>query len=163
MEQLYRAHWGKLCKRLRRVYGDGPPEPEDLAQAAFAKLTEIPNLQDIQNPGAYLFRAAVNNGLNAIDHIKRVRRFVEREFAIASEDSLEKITPSDVLKSKEALREVEAAMALLSGKQRELLVRSRIKGETYAEISASTGWSKADISRQLNDALAKLQAAVEGK
>jgi RNA polymerase sigma factor (sigma-70 family) len=161
VDQLYRAHWERLCRRLRRLYGNGPPEPEDLAQAAFAKVSEMDNVEAIDNPGAYLFRAAVNMGLNAIDHINRVRRFEAGELAALGEDSLEKITPSDVLESKQALRAVESAMSRLSAKQRELIVRCRMKGETYAEISASTGWSKADISRQLNDALAILQAAAD--
>ena len=131
-----------------------------LAQAAFAKLSEMPNLHEIENHGAYLFRAAVNNGLNAIAHLARVRRFVEREFAVATEQ--DKNALWDVLSKEKALQNVEAAMALLSKEQREIVMRSRLRGETYEEISAATGWSKAFISRRLTEALSTLFAAAEG-
>lgn len=162
IESLYRDHWRDLCRRLRRVYGRGPPEPEDLAQSAFTKVIAQVDLQRIENPRAFLFRAAVNLGLNEIARIRRTRRFIEEELAHAGvELELEETTPSHVLESREALRSVENSLARLSAKQREILMRCRIKGETYAEISAATGWSQADISRQLNAALAAIHAALE--
>ncbi len=161
VEQLYRNHWGELCRRLRRIYGDGPPEPEDLAQAAFVQITRMANADTIENPRAYLFRAAVNIGLNAIGRIQRTRRFIEDSLAETGEP-LEEISPSRVYEGKEAWGIVERSFESLSEKQREIVVRCRIKGETYAQISAATGWSQADISRQLNAALAVLQKALAG-
>ncbi len=158
VEQLYRNHWGELCRRLRRMYGDGPPEPEDLAQAAFVQITRLSNADAIENPRAYLFRAAVNIGLNSIGRIQRTRRFIEDALAESGEP-LEEISPSRVYEGKEAWSIVERAFDSLSEKQREIVMRCRIKGETYAQISAETGWSQADISRQLNAALAVLQRA----
>ena len=50
-------------------------------------------------------------------------------------------------------------MRLLSGlsdRQREIVQRSRLKGQTYAQISAETGWSLGTISSELRAALQTL-------
>lgn len=159
IDRLYREYWSDLCRRLRRVFGDGPPEPEDLAQSAFLKLAEMQNLDAIEKPHAYLFRAGVNIGLNSVIKIRRSRKFVEDALAEAGKP-LEEISPSRVLEGKDTWRLVEEAFDRLSDKQREVVMRCRIRGETYAEISTATGWSQADISRQLNMALAHLQSAL---
>jgi len=160
VEDLYRQHWRDLCRRLRRIHGDGPPEPEDLAQAAFEKFATLEDHDRIQHPRAFLFRIAVNLGLNAVERIRVARRFVERELVEADEAVLEENSPEDVYSARERLAVVERAMEQLTMKQKEILVRSRFRGETYAQIGQATGWSQADISRQLNAALAALQRAI---
>jgi RNA polymerase sigma-70 factor (ECF subfamily) len=54
----------------------------------------------------------------------------------------------------------ERAIATLTPKQREVLIRSRLKGETFEQIRDACGWSKADISRTLQAALGVLQSAM---
>jgi RNA polymerase sigma factor (sigma-70 family) len=154
---LYRDHWADLCGKLRRLYGAGPPEPQDLAQIAFVKLIEIGRREAITNAAGYLFRIAVNAGLDAKRRIRRTRRFIDDELAHLEKDRVEEITPSNVYESRESLAHLAKALERLPEKQREVLIRSRLKGETYAEIAAQTGWSAADISRQLNAALRVLQ------
>lgn len=63
---------------------------------------------------------------------------------------------------KQDLERVARAMQQLSPKQKEILLRSRFKGQTYAEIRKDTGWSEADISRQLARVMALLQAGLDG-
>lgn len=162
IEELYRSCWGELCRRLRRLYGDGPPEPEDIAQSAFAKITALDNLKYIENPRAFLFTTAVNLGLNAIDRIVRARKFIDGEMHRVGQN-VEEITPETVYQDREHLNTVQQAIDSLSEKQRQVLLRSRLKGETYAQISAATGWSPADISRQLKAALAVIDRATENR
>lgn len=160
IERLYRDHWKDLCARLRRVYGNGPPEPEDLAQVAFAKVIEHVDLAGIDNPGAFLFRIAVNTGRDRLRHMNQTTRLVRDELPCLEGDGLDRNTPSNVYESRERLSVTAAAIQRLSPKQREILVRSRIRDETFDKISAATGWSKADISRTLKAGLIALQAAI---
>ncbi len=162
IEELYRSCWGDLCRRLRRLYGDGPPEPEDIAQSAFARITALDNLKRIENPRAFLFTTAVNLGLNAIDRIARARKFIDGEMHRVGQN-VEEITPETVYQDREHLNTVQKAIDSLSEKQRQVLLRSRLKGETYAQISAATGWSPADISRQLKAALTALDVAAKNR
>jgi RNA polymerase sigma factor (sigma-70 family) len=157
LSRIYRAHFRELCLRLRWVYKGGPPDPEDLAQTAFEKLSEFKDLSRIENPRAFLFRTAVNIGLNAIERNRVARRFAERELAAANTPVLEENTPEDVYSLKQRLERTQAAFGSLTAKQKEIVTRSRILGQTYEEIQAETGWSQADISRQLNAALNAMQ------
>lgn len=159
VERLYREHWRPLCARLRRVFGDGPPDPEDLAQTAFQKLIEQDALDAIRNPGGFLFAVAVNKGRDGQRHIARTERLLREEGILLKQDDMDQITPLNVYESRAALSATTAAIARLPAKQREILARSRLRGETFDAIRAATGWSKADISRQLAAALKALNEA----
>lgn len=160
VEALYRDNFADLCRTLRRLYGYGPPEPEDLAQQAFEKLHSLGSVDHIKNPRAFLFTIAINLGLKSIRRIQRARAYVAEQLEQPGL-GLEEIDPSRLYQGKEQIRALEGAMATLSQKQREIVIRSRLHGHTYAEISHTTGWSEADISRQLNAALRILMKAVE--
>ena len=162
IDRLYQQHWQAVCERLRRVFGDGPPEPEDLAQEAFARLADRPAcLSRIEHPRAYLVRAAVNLGLNSINRVKTARKYVESALLEHNEVLMKEPGAEDVYMMTEKVNVAQKAIQELSEKQRTIILRSRFKGETYAQISAATGWSQADISRQLKRALALLQDAID--
>lgn len=158
LRHLYEQHFGELTGRLRRLYGSGPPEPEDLAQTAFAKVAEIEDIERIKHPRAFLFRTAINLGLNAIQRSNTARRFIERELLEADAPLMEENSPEDVYSIQQRMTLAARAIDALTPKQKEIVVRSCLKGQTYAVISRETGWSQADISRQMTAALAAMQA-----
>lgn len=160
LNHLFRDHYGELVGRLRKVFGAGPPEPEDVAQAAFSKLAGLENLTHIRSPRAFLFRTAINIGLNSNDKIRRGRTFVKSQIDGKSHPDVEEISPETVLMGKQDLERVAGAIRQLSPKQKEILFRNRFRGQTYAEIKKDTGWSEADISRQLGKIMALLQNEV---
>ncbi|KCZ49256.1 RNA polymerase sigma factor [Hyphomonas pacifica] len=160
LNHLFRDHYGELVGRLRKVFGAGPPDPEDVAQAAFSKLAGLENLTHIRSPRAFLFRTAINVGLNSNDKLRRGRNFVKSQLDGNSHPDMEEISPETVLMGKQDLERVASAIRKLSPKQKEILLRSRFKGQTYAEIKKDTGWSEADISRQLGKVMALLQDEV---
>ena len=159
IDRLYREHWRPLCARLRRVFGNGPPDPEDLAQTAFQKLIEQDGLATIRNPGGFLFTVAINKGRDGQRHIARTERLLRDEGILLRQDELDQITPLNVFETRQALSATAAAIGRLTPKQREILTRSRLRGETFDTIRAATGWSKADISRQLAAAMKALNDA----
>lgn len=158
IEGLYNKHWREICGKMRKVFGPGPPEPEDLAQEAFAKFISMDGHGHVQNPRAFIFKIALNLGHNSIKRISTAQKFIDETLREVGEVVLEEKSPEDVYLTEERVNKLEVASSTLSEKQRVILARSKIYGETYAQISADTGWSQADISRQLNAALAILQA-----
>ncbi|MGE5502716.1 MAG: RNA polymerase sigma factor, partial [Ignavibacteriales bacterium] len=62
---LYRRHWAELVGYARRTFGAGPPEPEDIVQATFARFAALPANTEVANPRAFLFRTAHNIGVDA--------------------------------------------------------------------------------------------------
>lgn len=161
LRALFQAHADTVRRRLRKVFGDGPPEPDDLVQVAFEKIAARGGVDDIDNPAAFLFRAAVNHGLNQIERRKTARRHVEATLADLVGPIVEEITPETVFSERERLARLQRALSELTPKQKTIVARARLAGETYAQIRTATGWSEADISRQLKAAIAVLQAAVE--
>lgn len=163
LDKLYRQHSSELCGRLRNMFGSGPPDPEDIAQAAFAKMGEIKDIEAIRHPRAFLFKTAINLGLNAKSRAATAQTFIDGALAEAEDAILEQRTPETVFSLRQRLSMIEDVVATLPAKQREVLIRNRLKGETFAAIREATGWSQGDISRQLNSALASLQDAMRKK
>ena len=160
IDDLYRSHRRDLCGLLRRMFGSGPPEPEDLVQGAFQKFSELDNIDHIENPRAFLAKIAVNIGLKSIHRVRHARKYTAEQLGDSAAE-LEEIDPERIYQGRQQLRALDEAMAKLTVKQREIVVRTRLKGETYAHISQMCGWSEADISRQLNRALEILADAVD--
>jgi len=155
---LFREHYGELVGRLRKIHGSGPPDAEDIAQMAFSKLAALTDLSRIRSPRAFLFRTAINLGLNSNDTLRRGRNFVKSQMEGNLLPNVEEISPETVLVGKQSLERVARAIGQLPPKQKEILLRIRFKGQTYAQIKQETGWSEADISRQLAKIMALLQA-----
>lgn len=166
VEHLYRQHWREICARLRKVFGAGPPDPEDLAQEAFAKFTRLIDYQSVEHPKAFIFRIALNLGYNSVRRISIARRHIAQSLQGVGQPLIDELSAEDVYSARERLAFLIDATDALSEKERVVLARSRIHGETYSEIRAATGWSEADISRRLHSALStiqsKLRAAEEG-
>lgn len=156
LSRLYQQHADSIVGYLQRNYGFGPPEPEDVVQEVFAKFGEYQQLHYIDNPKAYLYKMAVNLTLNAIKRVKRMHNVMQEQMS-DEEELLTDADPESITARQNQVEALGNAMSQLSDKQREILIRSRLKGETYAQISKALGWSQADICRQLYAALAILQ------
>ena len=52
LEDMYRRYWYEICHYLRAKYGDGPPDPEDIAQVTFTKFATYQTPEHIRNPRA---------------------------------------------------------------------------------------------------------------
>ncbi|WP_339900599.1 sigma-70 family RNA polymerase sigma factor [Paraglaciecola polaris] len=157
IDSLFRAHWRDVCRILRNCYGSGPPEPEDVAQEAFSRFAQMPNLDKIEDPKAYIIKIAINITLKSIGRLCKTREFIAEQIQL-TEGQFNEICPETILQGKQRIAAIQKGTEQLSEKQREILMRARIKGQTYSQISADTGWSVADICRQLNGAMAVLES-----
>lgn len=159
IDALYRKHFRPLVARLRRLHGSGPPDADDLAQIAFAKLAEMEDLGRIREPGAFLFRIAVNAGLDQLDRLDSSRRYVRDELNRRS--IVQNTTPETVYLAREDLNRLRDLIAKLPAPEREIILRSRFKGETLTAIAADLGMNVSSVSRQLARTLQRLQTALK--
>lgn len=127
---LFREHYGELVGRLRKIHGAGPPEPEDIAQMAFSKLAGLTDLSRIRSPRAFLFRTAINLGLNSNDTLRRGQNFVKSQMEGNLFPNVEEISPETVLVGKQSLERIARAIGQLPPKQTEILLRIRFRGLT---------------------------------
>ncbi len=151
MTQLFQQHFAGLCGFLYRLYGAGPPEPEDVAQEAFSVLSGLKDSSHIEQPKAFLYKVAINIALKA----RRTNQQLPIKAPVETLDLLlsETADPEQHLQQQQGLQQIATAIAGLTEKQRFILLASRIQGKTYSQIAAQTGWSLADISRQLHQVL----------
>lgn len=158
LARAYRQHWHPLCRYLRATFGAGPPEPEDIAQAAFTKLAAIDDPASILNPGAFLRRAAHNLAIDAQRHNGRTRRIEKNLEIFASENG--NLSPEDVLASKEELERLNNVIARLKPKYRVALMLHRMDGLNYVEIANEMGISVSGARLLVNTALARCAAVM---
>ena len=159
-ERLYRGYRHELCGRLRSRFGDGPPDPEDIAQQAFIKFYEADYPDAHVNPKGLIYRIASNL---IIDFHRSKSRWEDMIDEIYSDLNL---TPIETLDAESALFETElldiiaSAVNDLPDKQRAMLIESRVHGQSYKQMSQANGWSLGDISRNMTAAMEKVHAAV---
>ena len=139
LDQVYRRHWDEIRRYVRQRFGPGPPEPEDIAQAAFARYAALDDAAEVANPRAFLFRTAHNLAVDA-------RRSSGRGEAAMADPQLTQtqtvdFSPEDVLVAKDELARLDVALARLKPKQRVALLMHRIDGLSYAEIGRRLGLS----------------------
>jgi RNA polymerase sigma-70 factor (ECF subfamily) len=160
VERLYRSHSAQLIVWLRRKFGEGPPEPEDVAQSAFAKLSGMPSVEHIGNFRAFLFTMASNIAVSSIRTNIRARAFFDQEIQYL-EEPVEKITPARVYEAKDALMRTSTAFEKLSERQQDIVIRMRLYGQTYTQIRDEIGWSLGTISAELKTAMKLLAVATD--
>jgi len=161
LDALYRDHFFDLVANIRKSFGSGPPEPEDVVQSAFTKFASLENPSIINDPRAFLYITARNLVLDYKRTAKVVDAYIAEQMAFDRELSLEEITPERVAVSRERFDVLVEAMRALPHKQQVILAMSRLEGKSYREIGVETGWSAGDISRNMNAAISALVIALK--
>ena len=142
LDATYREHHGSLRRFIRSKVSDGDTA-EDILQDVFERAVDSVNTSEpIENLVAWLFRAASNR---VVDWYRR--RFRAEVSIEAEEQTLEELVGSidlgleDEMVREMVLDELYDAIDELPENQREVILRQAIEGETFQEISESTGVS----------------------
>lgn len=161
LDALYRRHWAELCGYVVKTFGYGPPEPEDLAQAAFTRFAALSDPSEVKNPRAYLYRTVHNEAI-----AYRRRETTKTKHAQTVEDVYVPNKTDDrngerVLLAKERVRIVERVVEAMSETKRNVLLLNRFEGLSKAEIARRLGISPTHVKRLLQQAVAECREAVE--
>ncbi|PHR61101.1 MAG: hypothetical protein COA43_05545 [Robiginitomaculum sp.] len=158
---LYRDHYLGLCKAINHTFGSGPPEPEDLVQAAFEKFARLKNPLEIKDPRSFIFISARNLALDFKRRSKTNDAYIAEQIALDTEFKLEGITPERVLLAKDQFSLIADAIKTLPKKQQVILSMSKLEGKSFKQIREETGWSAGDISRNLQMGMDVLVSAMQ--
>ncbi|MEM8549100.1 MAG: sigma-70 family RNA polymerase sigma factor [Pseudomonadota bacterium] len=158
----YREHAGPLTAMLRRAFGTGPPDPDDVVQQAFFKLAERGGTGEITNLRAFLWRTARNLFFNA-QRSRGVRTRYDYEveqlyFPLHADE----LTPERVLLAREQLEAVEAMLRKMPAKRRRALILHRIEGLSITEVGKRLGVSRSTASEHIARATADLTGMLLG-
>lgn len=161
VERAYRQHWADLCRYVRRKFGPGPPEPEEVAQTAFARFAALDNPRAVDNPLAFLTRCSHNIVLDyrrrdeVRERLSEDIRLVDPE-AMAVNDDIWR-----VLSGRERLRIVEDVIRAMEPKRRKILIMHAIHGLSYAEIARRLNLSQTRVIQLAASAVALCEQALE--
>jgi RNA polymerase sigma-70 factor (ECF subfamily) len=137
-------------------FGLAAHEAQELAQDVFLRFyVALERGERIDSPRGWIFRAAHNLALNAIE-----RAGTRRLFAVNS-DRAQAAAPEqeERLIRKQAAERIREALGALSPKER-LCLHLRAEGLRYAEIAKTTGVTLSTVSEFLTRAIRKLRKAV---
>lgn len=159
LDSLYRLHWAELRNYVRKMFGPGPPDPEDVAQQTFVMFAASPEREFIDNVRAYLYRTAHNI---VIDERRRIssRNNNLRELQPCAPEKSDDRTPENVLMAKERLAMFAEVLRAMPDERRRSFLFNRLHGLSCAEIARRTGYSDSAVKKHIALAMDALEAAL---
>ena len=162
IDRLYRDHWVALVGSLRRTFGDGPPDPDDIAQQAFQKLIERDRLSDIRSIKGILWRTARNLMINAKrSRSTRTRYDFEIEHLYFPSRGVNS-TPEAVLSANEELQAINEVLRAMPEKRRRAFILHRVEGLSVSEVARRLRLSRSPTDRHIRRAAEDIQMRLSG-
>lgn len=159
--ELYHSDLKRLEASLRRNFGDGPPDPEDIAQQSFQKLIEVSDRSRIQNLEAYLWRTARNLMLQGKRSLRtRLSRDYEVEHIYFPSEGVE-IEPERIVSAKEQIALINTVLLQMPERRRRAFALHRIEGLSISEVARRLGVSRTAIHKHVARASAQIDLALQ--
>jgi RNA polymerase sigma factor (sigma-70 family) len=150
LRALLEAGYSTFRERLRRRLGSVDSADEAL-QETWLRLAGNGNSVVVHNPGAYVYRTALNI---AADHrTKEVRQLNLAEVHAVLHMADDAIDPEQIAEAQEEINALEAALAELSPRRRAIVILARVEGVAHDEIARRFGVSVRMIDKELRRAL----------
>ncbi|MEM6680674.1 MAG: sigma-70 family RNA polymerase sigma factor [Pseudomonadota bacterium] len=157
---LYEDHAEQLSRYLRREYGDGPPDPDEVMQEAFARLYEHRSLGTIKNLRAFLWRIARNLVLDGKRHIEARSKYdyeIENLFFALDSTSL---SPENVLYMREQLHIVNQVLSAMPERRRKAFLWHRVDGLNFVAVAKRLGVNRRHVAKQIAQAAFDIETAL---
>lgn len=153
---LFQSHYADLksiiAYKFKRYH-----DAEDIVQDAFYNILRAENLDQIENPKAYLYQTASNLALNRIRKQKHHDSWLQAQDA----EQLQEVSPEQIVISRKMLAEVNESMNQLPEKYRRTFLLSRVEGKTYKEISQELHIAESTVEKHIIKVLKFLRDAMQ--
>lgn len=144
-----------LMKRLRR-----PQDVDDLAQEVYLKLLAVDDATQIEKPLAYLYGIASHVLADHMFELKQRSRVDWDENADDWMDSPANVLPDDLAERLNLQQQIDAAMAELTPRQREVLLLHKRDGLSIDEIAAVLRISPETVDKHVVGAKMRIKARI---
>jgi RNA polymerase sigma-70 factor (ECF subfamily) len=146
-EDLFEAHWDRICQTLYRLTGDWD-EAQDLALETFVQLYSRPPAENC-NLAGWLYRVAMNLGFNALRAHRRRKQYEEQ----AGQQGILAITedPSQEVEQIVERQHVRRVLQSLKPRSARILLL-RHSGLSYAEIAEALDIAPGSVGTLLSRA-----------
>jgi len=162
MSTWHVKNWPHVFARVRgalRRRGQSEHEAEDLVQEAWLRLVRYEERQPVEQPEAFLMRAALNLSIDV--HRTAVGR---GEHVLLEEVLLIDTTPSieAVVLARERMTRLTLGVGRLTERTREIFIANRVDGLPPAEIAERYGLNVTTVHQHLAKATLRLTEWMEG-
>ncbi|MEO1079689.1 MAG: sigma-70 family RNA polymerase sigma factor [Pseudomonadota bacterium] len=160
VEPIYRRVFVRFVRDLRAAFGNGPPDPEDVAQTAFEKVLSHRSPTEIRDLEGYLWRIAQNY---IVSELRSQNSAAARELAYA--DSFigrdgYLLTPERVLASRDQLTLALKTLGAMPDHRRRAFELVRLEGMSHSEAASLLGVSRPAVTKHVTRATADLYSAL---
>ena len=153
-ESVFQEHYPRIVGMLARLMGDRG-HAEEIAADVFCKVASRPRLPSPEDLTAWIYRVAMNAGLDAVRSTARRRRR-EREAGVETiRTAPESCALNDLLRQERCAR-VRTVLAMLKPREAQLLVL-RANGLAYRELAQSLGINPNSVGTLLARAEAEFE------
>lgn len=155
-------HWPSVFSRVKAALmrrGRSEQDADDLVQEAWVRLACYERENHVEQPEAFLMKAALNLSIDA--HRSSASR---GEQVVLDEVVLLDGKPGveDVMLGRERLARLSECVSQLSDQTREILLASRVEGLSYEEIARQRGMSISTVHKHIAKALLVIAQKMEG-
>lgn len=157
---FYETYFARMV-RFSLIYIEKREDAENLVQDVFVYLWEHPSvLVNVRDMDAFLFTLLKNRCINFLKHQTRLEYIEEETIHRLNLEALRSFEAwSDTLPEVE--KAVNAAIARLPERCREILILNKFQHMKYKEISAKLGISVNTVENQMAIALKKLRTELK--
>jgi len=153
----------QITQRLRTVLrrkGRSREDAEDLVQDALLKYALHRGEEPVRDAEAFIARTAFNQ---AIDEARRARRSPFSPKPVETFDLIDPTpSPDDQAIARAGLARLEAGLAAMNAKTRDIVLAQRLDAMSYAEIAKQQGLSISAVEKRLARGILFLQDWMEG-
>lgn len=156
LDSLFRSEGRWMQRRAARIVGSA--QAADVVQDTFERIWERAR-DSVSLTPAYLARCLRNA---SIDHYRRESRHAALPDQILAEQwAVEAVDPQDAVIASQALGQLQAALAAMPARRRQIFLLNRSHGCTYDEIAAALDLSYSTVEREIARALVDCRAAMD--
>ncbi|MEM0912031.1 MAG: sigma-70 family RNA polymerase sigma factor [Pseudomonadota bacterium] len=159
-ESIYKTHIKLLIGFIRSKFGNGPPDPEDIAHDAFERLVNSPQFEEIKNIKAFLWRTAHNLTLNyKRSELVKERNQLNVEQVFFQENGCT-LSPERVLLANTEIEKINKALRAMPSQRRFAFVLYRFEQLTFCEVATRMEISRAAATKHIARACAEIETAL---
>ena len=157
-DAIFRTWYAPLVRFTARIVGDDARAEEVVQETMLVLWQRRASLVGYTSAQAWLFHAARNRALNVVRHDGMVDRVTPTLISASSAAARDDLPDADAaLEEAEIRAAVDAAVAALPPRCREVFLLSRVDGVRQAEIAARLGISLKAVEAHITRALRELR------
>lgn len=160
LTSAYADHFNELASSLRSLYGAGPPDPDDIVQQAFVRVSQRATGRSIKNLKNYLWITARNLMVSAMRAETSYQRAVSNFAQTMLEADEDPLDPERVLLAKRKVELIFDCLRQMPERRRTIFILCRIEGLTPAEAGRRCGVSRSSAVRHVAIAINQIVEAL---